>query len=106
MGVDRFTQYSGCFKCSAKVEVDEDDEEVGECTKCKVIQCMDDTKRSISAQLMVKVDGSIMNLRAFNKVIYDITKMRESENITPNMLIKAQPFNIYHLNGIIQSVII
>ena len=52
------------------VEVDEDDEEVGECTKCKVIQCMDDTKRSISAQLMVKVDGSIMNLRAFNKVIY------------------------------------
>ena len=35
VGVDRFIHYSGCLKCSARIKVDVDDKEVGECTKCK-----------------------------------------------------------------------
>ena len=33
VGVDRFIHYRGCLKCSAKVKVDVDEKEVGECHK-------------------------------------------------------------------------
>jgi len=52
--------YNGCLKCSAKIEADEDDEEVGECTKCKMIQSMDSCKHNISAQVTVKADWTMM----------------------------------------------
>ena len=49
--------------------MDVDDEEVGECTKCKMIQCMDNCRRSISAQLTVKTTDSVMTLRAFDEIV-------------------------------------
>ena len=104
VGVDRFTHYSGCLKCSARIKVDVDDKEVGECTKCKMIQCMDDCKCSISAQLAVKTNDSIMTLRAFDEVVYNIAQKRSSENVSAKMLVKAKPFATYHRNGIIQSI--
>ena len=74
------------------------------CTKCKMIQCMDDCKCSISAQLTVKTNDSIMTLCAFDKVVYSITQKRSSENVSTKVLVKAKPFAMYHLTGIIQSI--
>ena len=45
-----------------KVEVGEDDEEIGECTKCKMVQSTNDGKRSVSAQVTVKANGMMMSL--------------------------------------------
>ena len=104
VGVDRLTLYNGCLKCSSKVEVDVDDEEVGECIKCKMIQSMDDCKRSILAQMTVKLPNCfLMTLRAFDRVVLDIIQ-DESENVTAKMLIKAKSFSMYHRNGIMQSI--
>lgn len=104
VGVDRLTLYKGCLKCSSKVEVDIDDEEVGECVKCKLIQSMDDCKCSISAQMTVKLsNGFLMTLRAFDRVVLDIVE-EESGNVTAKMLIKAKSFSMYHRNGIMQSI--
>ena len=89
VGVDRLTLYNGCLKCSLKVE------EVGECVKCKMIQSMDDCKRSISAQMTVTLSsGSLMTLRAFDRVVLDIIQ-EESESVTAKMLIKAKSFRVY-----------
>ena len=40
------------------------DEEVGECTKCKIIECMDYCKHSISAQLTMKTNDLIISVSA------------------------------------------
>ena len=84
--------------------MDVDDEEVRECTKCKMIQCMDNCQRSISAQLTVNTNDSIMTLHAFDEVVYSVTQKRSSENVSAKMLVKTKPFAIYHRNGIIQSI--
>ena len=57
IAVDRIMQYNGCLKCSARVEEDEEDAEFGECTKCKMFQCLDDCKHNLSTQLTLKVTG-------------------------------------------------
>lgn len=105
VGVERFLQYNGCLKCSGRVEEDKEDADFGECAKCKMYQCLEDCKHNISVQLALKSqDGSIVTLRAFNKVLCDITKTTESKNVNVKVLLKAEVFNIRHFNGIIQSI--
>ena len=84
-----------------KVEADEEDEEIGECTKCKMIQGIENCKQSIMVQLTVKANGSIMTLRAFDKIVLDRT--HKSEDVTAKMLVKAKPFLMYPRNGITVS---
>ena len=57
IGVERFDKYDGCVKCHAKVVADEDDEEVGEvgdCVRCKTIQCISECDQVLTTQVMVK----------------------------------------------------
>ena len=46
VGLQKFDTYAICFKCSSnlKVAVDEDDEEMGECVRCKMIQRISDAE--------------------------------------------------------------
>lgn len=105
VGIDRMMQYRVCMKCSGRVEEDREDGEIGECTKCKMVQCVEDCKQNISVQLTVKgSDGVPLTLRAFSKVLYDITEKKEPQIITPKMLLKARGFNLRHLNGLVQSI--
>lgn len=105
VGVERFFQYNGCFKCSGRVEEDKDDADFGECAKCKMYQCLEGCKHNISVQLTLKSeDGSIVTLRAFDKVLCDITKTTDSKDVNMKVLLKAEVFNIRHFNGIIQSI--
>lgn len=105
VGVNHFSQYKGCVNCSSKVEEDYEDCELGKCTNCKMVQCMKATKCDVSAQLLLKCsDGSVFNLRAFNKMILIIANAKDDKCITPKTLLKAHAFNIHYVNGIIQSI--
>ena len=66
-----------------------------------MVQSTNDGKRSVSAQVTVKANGTMMSLRVFDEVVIDITEKRNSENIT---LVKARSFAMSHHDGIIQSV--
>ena len=105
IGIDRMTQYKGCVKCSGRIEECADDDELGECTRCHMIQCLDVCKQNISAQLTMKgSDGIPLTLRVFNKVLFNIVQKQQPLDITPKMLLKAPTFHLRHLNGVVQSV--
>ena len=42
VGLQKFGTYAICFKCNSKVAVDEDDEEMGDCVRWKMIQLISD----------------------------------------------------------------
>ena len=98
--------YTACLKCSSKIEIDPEDNEIGECTKCQMLQSIHNCKKSLSAQITVKTsDGTIMSFRAFDHVICDIIQVDHSfADITAKMLLKATSFSMSHINGIIKSI--
>ena len=105
IGVNRLTVYTACIKCNSKVEVDIDDEEVGECTKCKVIQSVEECKQNISALLIFKAsDGSVMSLQVYDQALLDIIEKHDCTAVTAKMLIKAKTFSMQHRNGRVQSI--
>ena len=104
IGVDRLDGYDGCLKCNSKVVVDEEDEEFKECVKCKMLQSLDECKKVLTAQVIVKSgSGGRLTLCAFERVIVDIAEKPASE-ITPKVLMKAKPFRMYYSDGIIRSI--
>ena len=103
IGIDRLDGYDGCLKCNSKV-VDEEVEEFGECVKYKMLQSLDECKKVLTAQVIVKSgSGGRLTLRAFERVIVDIAEKPASE-ITPKVLMKAKPFRMYYSDGIIRSI--
>ena len=85
LGIDPITQYRGCMKCSGRVEEDEEDREIGQCTKCNLIQHMENANVNITVQMTVKgSDGIPLRLRAFTKVVYHIAQKEQPLPITPN----------------------
>ena len=97
-------KYSGCMKCGAKVVTDAADPEIGTCVKCKMMQCINARKEEFSAHIMVKGETENIPLRAFGKVVEDISQ-KPSGEITMVSLLKAKPFTVVYCNGIIQSVV-
>lgn len=49
--------YNGCIKCNAKLIPDEEDTDLGQCVKCKMMQCMEVVTWELSVQLVVKSAG-------------------------------------------------
>ena len=96
--------YSGCMKCSAKVVVDSKDPEIGNCVKCNTMQLMEDCKKELSAQVMIRVAGGHLSFRAFSKTLQDIAQ-KTGADVTAAALLKAKPFTLFHRDGIIQSIV-
>ena len=40
IGVQNFSTYDACFKCGGKLNIKEDDDEMGECVRCIMVQCI------------------------------------------------------------------
>ena len=81
---------------------DVDDEDIGECTKCKTVQCITEgDNRAVMATLIVKPEGAkSITLQAFDGVLQKIAEAP----VTLKSLLKARPFGIQYDNGIIQSI--
>ena len=95
VGIHKMTQYKGCMKCSGRTDDCADDDELGECTKCNMIQYLDECKCNISAQLTMKGSGGmLLILRALNKVLFNIVQLEQHQNITPRMILKPPIFNL------------
>ena len=102
LGIDPITQYLGCLKCSGRIQEDEEDSEIGHCTKCHLLQCIENCYQNVTAQITIQgSDGIPLRLRAFTKVIYHIVEKEQLHLITPKMILKARAFNFLHLNGVI-----
>ena len=85
--VEKFSVYDECFKCGRKVNIDEGDEEMGECARCNMVQCISECQKSAVATLTVKSDGGkTMVLRAFDKVILHIAEKPAVDDITLKVL--------------------
>ena len=81
------------LKCNSKVAVDEDDEEMGECVRCKMIQCICDAEKGVTATLTLKPQGGkTITLHAFNKVLKSIAEV--TRPVTHKSLLKAHPFGM------------
>ena len=104
IGVDRLDGYAACLKCKSKVVPDEEDEEFGECGKCKMLQLIEECKKVLTAQVIVKSERGVrLTLRVFEQVILDIAQ-KSADDITAKVLMKAKPFGIKHFDGIIRAV--
>ena len=53
VAVEQLDNYKGCMKCGSKVVVDLEDEELGMCSKCELLQCIEDCKTVLTAQIMI-----------------------------------------------------
>lgn len=105
IGVDKFESYAACLKCTGRVVADGEDHDLGECTKCQMIQSIDDCNRIITALLMLKsVHGERVALWAFGPPIFDIAERSTLPDITARLLIKAKAFAMSHSDGVIRSV--
>ncbi len=94
IGVERVDSYDGCLKCGGRVVKVEEDEEYGECTKCEMLQCREECKKVVSAQLTVKTPGGMkLALCAFDKVLINLAEKPAAE-ITKMSLMKAKAFAV------------
>ena len=104
VGVSQLDKYPACMKCMSKIAPDNEDSEIGTCTKCNTMQCIDSAKVELVAHIMVKVHDGNLPLRVFGRVVEDIAQ-KYGKEITKHSLLKAKPFSMLHRNGIIQSVV-
>ena len=102
VAVERLDNYKGCMKCGSKVVVDLENEELGMCSKCELLQCIEDCKTVLTAQIMINNKVGNISLRVFEKNIFNIAQ--QSSDITAKVLLKAKPFNVIYKNGIICAV--
>lgn len=54
--------YKGCIKCNAKLIPDEEDTDLGQCVKRKMMQCMEVVTWELSVQLVVRSAGATITL--------------------------------------------
>ncbi len=104
VGVLDLEAYRVCMKCKGKVVVDEEDEELGECSKCKMVQCMDACKNYLTTRVIIAAEKEEFTLRAFGKTVLQLCEKASEEEVTKRGLLKAKAFDFVHDNGIIQSV--
>lgn len=83
--------------------MDEDDEEMGECVRCSILQTVSTEQIGVSATLCLQPpSGRVLKLRAFDHVLKAITE--NNGPIAPKSLLKARPFTVTHEDGIIKSI--
>ena len=85
--------------------MDDKDEEIGECAKCKTVQCISegDNLAAMATLILKPESAKPITLRAFDGVLKKIADVRDAP-VTLKSLLKARPFAIQYDNGIIQSI--
>ena len=87
VGVRNSDDYIGCFACNAKVKTD-DDNVLGECTKCGMLVKVSKCKRLMVARVTVSgKDGKMHALTMFNDVIGSIVAGIEGGSIERKLLL-------------------
>ena len=103
IGVMTFDKYKCCINCNTKLAPDPEDPDVGHCSKCQMIQCLDNASKGLMAKLMLASGGTKYTLCAFGKVVETIADT-SSDQVTISTILKAKPFKMIHVDGIIQFV--
>ena len=103
IGVMTLDKYQCCINCSTKLTTDTEDPDLGQCSKCQMTQCLDSSSNGLMAKLMLASGGTKYTLCAFGKIVTTIADT-PSDQITITTLLKAKPFKMIHVDGIIQSV--
>ena len=95
VGVQKLDTYYQCLKCAAKVTEDDD---VGECLRCSMVQNLSHCHTGVMACVIVKSENNILTLRVFDKVVTAI--MDNQREVTPRELLRAHPFGMHFQDGI------
>ena len=104
IGVNRLDIHKGCLNCGGKIVKDEEDEELGGCMKCKMVQCLEDCKVSFNAHLTLETaSGQKVTLRVFHQALIDIVDNTDLP-ITKRTLLKAGVFSARLHDRVIQSI--
>lgn len=103
VGVLNIDHYPGCLKCNTKLIPLEDDAELSHCQECNMTQFVDSGKSGLNVQLLVEGGGEKLTLHAFGKVVENIAD-KPAVDVSMSSLLKAKPFNMTHVDGIIQSI--
>lgn len=103
IGVMNVDKYKCCINCSTKLVPDAKDLDLGHCSKCQMVQCLDSGNKGIMAKLMLASGGDKHTLYAFGKIVESIAD-KPADEISITTLLKAKPFKMIHVDGIIQSV--
>ena len=103
VGVMPLDRYKGCLKCKTKLVPDNYDPDLGLCQKCNMVQCLDGGRQGMTNKLMIEGGGEKLTLRAFGKVLEDIAQ-KPADEVSMGSLVKAKPFTLVHVDGIIQSI--
>ena len=91
-----------CLNCGYKVSAS-DDPQIGQCTKCHMIQCIDACDKSLSTRVMVKGSHTTpITLLAFGDIINQIANT--PDEVTVCSLLKAPSFSAFYKDGIIRSI--
>ena len=92
-----------CMKCKTKLVPDGEDPELGHCSKCEMVRCLDGGNKGLMAKLMVASGAEKLTLCAFAKIIENIAE-KPGDEVVIGALLKSKPFKIIHVDGIIQSI--
>ena len=103
IGVMNLDKYNCCINCSTKLVPDAEDLDLGHCSKCQMVQCLESANKGLMAKLMLASGGDKHTLSAFGKIVENIAD-KPADEISITTLLKAKPFKIIHVDGIIQSV--
>lgn len=102
IGVPSLEAYLLCLKCKGKVQLHDDDEELGTCTKCNMTQLIASCATQLTAKLFVQCGPTYYTFQAFSEMLSQIT---DNEEVTIKNLIKAPQFTMCHnSNFVIVSV--
>ena len=96
-------KYRGCLKCKTKLVPNDEDPDLRHCSKCAMVQCLDGGSEGLIAQLMVASGAEKLSLCAFGKIVESIAE-KPADDVSMGTLLKAKPFKMIHVDGIIQSV--
>lgn len=103
VGVMHVDKYICCLKCKTKLVPDSEDADLGHCSKCDMVQCLDGGSKGLMAKLMIASAAENLSLCAFGKIVENIAEKPVGE-VSIATLLKANPFKMIHVDGIIQNV--
>ena len=103
VGVMHVDKYLCCLKCKTKLVPDSEDPDLGHCSKCEMVQCLHSGSKGLMAKLMLASGAEKLSLCAFGKIVENITE-KPADEVSIATLLKAKPFKMIHVDGIIQSV--
>lgn len=105
IGILELNAYKMCIKCTNRVNSFDNDDTLGRCQSCNMVQLMTNCEDNIMTQLVVSTNGSdtksFQTVFAYGNIIKDITS---HEKTTYKTLLTAKPFNMTCQHCMITSI--